>query len=544
MAAMSTRAPLSIWSAVLHLARFDVRRFRVLLAAATALELLRQGYGEWMLHLAPTMIGQRFGGAEGEMEITLLDTALWLLTWIVTAALVQTDHPSDDRAFWRTRPLASPAVALAKLSVLALVFVAVPAFVNAVRLAAYGAPASAYGGATLQIAVLALGAIVPAWALAILTRTLPRFIAGIGAAIVGGYLLFMAFLYYMGAFGAGHMSTGFGLESAGWSHSAKWGWFGALALSAVGLGILVAHYRIRRTAPALAAGVALVVVPGLIPTPDTAVDAPPALARLVPARWHPTDLKVDTGFPSRSSGWAVLAGRLVIPALPRDVSAGVTIGRVRVMVDGRDVAVNGLGQCCLGAAGPKGVASASAFVSPPDSEGWRDELALVRAAASPDLRSKPVTLDAEATIVFMQHRLAASIPFAPGASYRGDGYLVEVLSLSDRPTPPDRTGAALLRLTQFPRLGRGDQPHLSFFHADPARTIVNRATSPYAVEPQAASAPANEWAQARRWAVRFHSIVLHGEDVGPDPRLLIVETRSAGEATTRVTWDGHPAGPR
>ena len=40
------------------------------------------------------------------METALLDLAIRAMTWIVTAVVVQADHPSDDRAFWRTRPLA------------------------------------------------------------------------------------------------------------------------------------------------------------------------------------------------------------------------------------------------------------------------------------------------------------------------------------------------------------------------------------------------------------------------------------------------------
>ena len=190
-----------------------------------------------------------------------------------------------------------------------------------------------------------------------------------------------------------------------------------------------------------------------------------------------------------------------------------------------------------------GVASTNPFVAPPDDEGSRDEIALVRAAAIPDLRSKPVTLDAEAAVVFMRHRLVAAIPFAAGAAFRGDGYIVEVLSLS-RPVYPDRTAAALLRMTQFPRLGHGSDPQLTFFQSDPARTVVNRATSPYPMQPRPARTPAYEWARARHWAVRFYAVVFETQDVGGEPRLLIVESRPAGEVATRIVWDAHPAGPR
>jgi hypothetical protein len=541
---MSTAPPLSTWRTIAHLCRHDLRRFRLLIAAAIGVDLLAQGYAEWLLHLAPTEIGDRFGGAGGEMETALLDLAIWATAWIVTAVVVQADHPSDDRAFWRTRPLAPHAVALAKLAVLGLTFVAVPAMVNAGRLAAYGAPASAHVAAAVQIAVIALGGMVPAWALAILTKTLPRFFAGIAVSVVGAYLLVMATLFYIGLAGGGIGSTSMGIGLGGgseWARSATLGWLAALALSAAGLGILVAHYRFRRTVVALAAGAALLVMPAVIPWGPSS-EPPADLARLVRAPLRPEGLEVN-GSPSDGSSLAVLAARLAVPGLPGDVSAGLTVDRVRVLVDGRDVAVNGLQQCCLGTVGPIGAASAT-DTGPTSTDAWSDALAVVRASAVSDLRTKPVTLDAEATMVFMRHRLAAAIPFTPGASFRGEGYVVDVLSLSDRRSASDRTRAALLRVTLFPRLERGGHPQLSFFEADPSRTIVNRATAPYPVQPQHSRAGVYEWAQARRWAMRFHSIVLHAQDVGPEPHLLIVESRSAGEVSARIAWDGGPAAPR
>ena len=252
----------------------------------------------------------------------------------------------------------------------------------------------------------------------------------------------------------------------------------------------------------------------------------------------------------------MLAGRLALPGLPAEVSAGIAVDCVRVLVDGRDVAVNGLQQCCLGTVGPIGAASATP-TTPASNEGWSDELAVVRASALSDLQTKPVTLDAEATIVFMRHRLAAAIPFTPGASFRGEGYVVDVLSLSDRRSPSDSNWRRAPARDAVSAAQRGGQPQLSFFEADPSRTIVNHATSPYSVQPQSFRAEVYEWAQARHWAMRFHSIVLRAQDVGPDPRLLIVESRprakppsaSPGPDTRpfaltprlRCRWTGRPS---
>jgi hypothetical protein len=225
------------------------------------------------------------------------------------------------------------------------------------------------------------------------------------------------------------------------------------------------------------------------------------------------------------------------------VSARVFINRARVLVDGRDVAARGFHQCCLGF-GPTGVAAAQPDARV-DGESWSEELVSVPASAIPEMLAKPVMLDAEATIVFMRHRLVASLPLAPGAAFRGDGYLVEVLSTAD-PGPAaalPEPATALLRISRYPRLSRNTVPMLSFFQADPARRRVVRSPSPFIQSIQPAAAPIREWAQGRRWAGRYH-LMLFGGAPSPDPRLLIVESHRAGEARTRVVASGTPVAPR
>ena len=222
----------------------------------------------------------------------------------------------------------------------------------------------------------------------------------------------------------------------------------------------------------------------------------------------------------------------MLPGLPRDVSAGIFIDRARVLVDGRDVAAGGFQQCCLGL-GPSGVASAQP-ADRVDGDGWSEELATVPAAAISEMLAKPVTLDADATIVFMRHRLMASLPLTPGVAFRGDGYLVEVLSTTDR-----EPAAALLRISRFPRLSRNTHPMLSFFYADPARRRVVKSPSPFVEPIRPAAAPVREWVQGRRWAGRYHLMLLGGAP-SPDPRLLIVESHRAGETRARVVASGAP----
>ena len=92
-APVSVSAPLSTWRAVRHLCRFDLARYRVLIAAMVGLELLRAAYVEWTLQLAPIVIGERLTTAAGEVEVYMLDLAIWAMTWVVTAVVVQGDSP-------------------------------------------------------------------------------------------------------------------------------------------------------------------------------------------------------------------------------------------------------------------------------------------------------------------------------------------------------------------------------------------------------------------------------------------------------------------
>jgi hypothetical protein len=511
-----------------HLCRHDLARFRALAAAMVGLELLRAGYAEWALHLAPIRQGERIGAAEGEWEVFMLDLVIWGLIWVVTATVVQADHPSDDRAFWRTRPIAPASVALAKLGVFALVLVAAPSLINSMRLAAYGAPLSSHVAATIQIAVTAFGAVVPAWAFAIAMRTLPRFLAVGGALIVFAYTSMFAALAYRLRMGPATFGLGFDLSD--WSRSIVLGWLPALALTVVALAVLVAYYHVRRPWAATAAGAALAILPGLLPPPNPATAPPAELAALVAAPLTPpAGLWAGLREPSPVT---FLSGRLALPALPRDVSAAVFVDRAQVLVDGQNVAVGGFQQCCLGR-GPTAVAL-SRPVTANDGDGGSEGIATVRAEALPDMFTKPVTLDAEATIVLERHRLVASLPLVNGASFAGEGYLVEIVAARAIPASD-----AVLRISRFPALSRASLPRLSFFHADAARTRVAESPSPYVSSLRPAATPVREWVQGRRWSGRYQ-LMLFGGGPEADRRLLIVESRRAGESRAHIVASGAP----
>ncbi|MEO5820107.1 MAG: hypothetical protein ABIT71_06340, partial [Vicinamibacteraceae bacterium] len=130
-ATLTTTATPPFADSVLRLVRFDLRRFRVLVLLMVGLELARAALVEWTLHGLPTTIGERFGGTFGVAEMPIADLVLGVVALLVTGLVIQADDPSDDRAFWRTRPIAPLALAVAKAITCALLLVVVPWVVNA-----------------------------------------------------------------------------------------------------------------------------------------------------------------------------------------------------------------------------------------------------------------------------------------------------------------------------------------------------------------------------------------------------------------------------
>ena len=513
---------------ILHLCRFDVRRFRVLVSAMVGLEVLRAIYVEWALHLAPLEGPASFRIDIGAGETTLLDPVLGVGGVLVTAIIVQADHPSDDRAFWRSRPIPGHVLALAKAALFVLLLVVVPTAINTVRLMAYGAPLTSLFAATVQL-VLGFSAVIPIWGLAILTRTLPRFLAATGGLIIGLVLVinFIANLVYAGRVGVS--MTGFGIE---WPGEARLGWVPALAFTAAGLVLLVAHYRHRRAALSVVAGLVLVVAPMVIPAPPRTLPAPPALAALVSGRLSlPSGLTLppqSTLDSVRLSGFRFplyLEGEVATPTLPIDVSAGIALTDARLTVAGRTIAAVRGQQCCRGL-GAIGVASLAPTVA---TLRIANPFGAVPIDEIERLRGRHVDARADATVNFVRHRLVAELPMRPGAAFRTDRDLVEIVALD-----PQRS-MVFLRAARFPSLTSGTEPHVTFFEADAARHRVSRLSGAFHQGTLELENGGQDWAQGLKWSGRFKLLI---QRLGPgpvDPRLLIVESRRIGEARTMLS---------
>ena len=114
-AMLPTAVPAPFARTLERLVRFDLRRFRLLALLVVLLEIARAAVVEWTLHFVPASMSERFGWTFGTGEVALVDAILWLATVLTTAVVVQADLPSDDRAFWRTRPIRPLALAAGKL---------------------------------------------------------------------------------------------------------------------------------------------------------------------------------------------------------------------------------------------------------------------------------------------------------------------------------------------------------------------------------------------------------------------------------------------
>jgi hypothetical protein len=514
----------SLGRMILHLCRFDLRRFRVLVAVLVGLEVLRAMYVEWALHLAPIDGPTGLRVDAGDAGMTLLDPVVGLGAILLTAIIVQADHPSDDRAFWRARPIPGHVLALAKAALFALVLVVVPVATNTVRLLAYGAPLASVFAATVQIASV-FSMIIPIWALAIATRTLPRFLVAVCGLVIGLVVLINLINSLVDVrTGAMMMSTGFSID---WPGETRLGWGPAFAVALAALAVLVAHYRHRRAALSLAAGLVLTAAPMVLPVRTRTTPAPPALAALVAGRLSlpsgltlPPQSSIDSMRLSGARFPLPLQGDVVTPALPVDVSAGIALNYPRLTVAGRTLTLLGSRQCCRGL-GAIGVASRTA-VTP--TARVAESFGFVPVDEIERLRARHVDVRSDAAVTFVHHRLIAELPLRPGTAFRTERHLVEIVALD-----PQRS-MVVLRVARFPSLTPGMGPQLSFFEADATRQHVATLSGVFRRSALEVGDGGEDWAQGEKWSGRFKLLI---QRLGPrpvDPRLLIVESRRIGEA--------------
>jgi hypothetical protein len=538
--------PVSLVRAVLHLCVVDLRRFRWLAAGVVGVEVVRGLVVEGSLHLAqPTTMD--LAQASADAALSLFDLAIPLLAILATAVLVQADHPTDDRAFWRTRPIAPVAVAGAKLATMALLFVGIPSAINVVRLAAYGAPAVAMTTATLQIAVLAGMVCVPAWFVAVATRTLPRFLGTVlGTLVIGYFTLSLSLMLFSPSTPRGGPGI---VPFVDWQHLGTHGWWGGAISTLAGLAILIAHYAVRRMKATVAGLLLLMLIPRLVP-PGSPLEAPADLAGRVAGR-----LALPEGLAALSASGASyreptihVTGPIALPGLPADVSAGVRLERITVRASGSVVPAVPREQCCAGKGSIGALSAAAAAKADPHQRQLIGSTSLevfsVSASAVDGLRRGALDLDADATVSFTRHRLVGTLPIQPGASLRTDRYLLEVLGLetfTGRPVAGVSNARmhVLVRFTRFPSLA-GAGPRVDLFRSNRARDIAEPVRAPWPIATYNPDTTVENWAYGRRWVGRFWIVIEPRSPATGLTDLVVVEAAFLGTTRTAFTATGVP----
>ena len=519
--------PMLFVRGVARLCRFDLQRFRVLIAVLAGLELLRAAFIEWFLQRAPLATDGRFGSELGRLEFDMLAPAFSMATAVATAVLVQADHPADDRAFWRSRPISAWQLGIAKLTLLSGVFVAVPALLNALRLASYGAPPSAFVAATVQVAVTSGWIVVPCSALALAARTLPRFLVSAAAALVGLVILVRAMVPSLPVVVRLAIADRYPRPTTlafDWQRLELHGWVAALVATAVGLVIVAAHYR-HRSLRVTGALLALLVAAAALPGGDRAQPARPELTALVADRIRFEGSLTLSAPPGASSRplvqWA--AGRLAPLPLPSTVTASLELRQVRLHLAGAAVAPAGSTICCADGFAAATLTAATGVPSRPSLD--QPNTAVVFTLTSDDaerLRNQTVDVDAEVRVRFTHHRLVGELPLRAGVAFRTRDYLIEVLRVDLV------TRTALCRLVRFPTLTI-PPTRLSLFVGNRS-TRVEPSILWWQLEPGAIRRD-----DGRSWGRRVSVPLLDLAAAQTGSRLLIVESTRAGDAATRLT---------
>ena len=171
---------------IVHLIAHDLRTHRSLLLAWVLIVVL---------HPVPALLSSAV--TEPAMLLwfgVLLVVARLTVGAIVLGVVFHADSPLDDRAFWRTRPIAPGEMAAAKLGLAALLFVLLPLFVVVGVAVAVGVPWSHWPSTVGQVLFTDAALAGLTMALATKTRSLPALVLAIIVSLIALYLVLFSAL--------------------------------------------------------------------------------------------------------------------------------------------------------------------------------------------------------------------------------------------------------------------------------------------------------------------------------------------------------------
>lgn len=167
---------------VWHLIRHNLRTHRTLLFAWLAVVLA-------LPLMANVPWSAQMGAGLGVGAALVLQGARVLLGMATIASMVQAGSPIDDRAFWRTRPIAPPTLALAHLLTASAIFVVIPTAIVLAVAMWFGVPRSHWPTTVLQVAAAEMAILAFGLVTASRTRNIATFIIAAVAGLVSFYVL-------------------------------------------------------------------------------------------------------------------------------------------------------------------------------------------------------------------------------------------------------------------------------------------------------------------------------------------------------------------
>ena len=325
-------------SLVLHLVRWDVRRFRLLLLLwLLVVSLSAVLEGAWPA-MAVARTAHNTVGIAGNL-LALVEA----LFSIVLVALVVQEHPlGGTTAFWMTRPIPPPALLAAKVVVLIAAIVFAPVIAEIVLMSIYAVPIDEIAAVAAQSAVFWVLWLAIVMAFSALTRNIASFAlaaSGVIVTLVVSIVTITSILIDGGREGPP-------IPTAQPMYDPTADTVSTLVIVAGVMVSLMVLYRTRARPRAIAIGLAAFALswvagsvwpwPFLAPTTETPSWALDSSALQLTAGPVPPSAENSIAFGVASPAWHVVRSPMRLSGLAPSWSAGVGVRETFIRVEGRE----------------------------------------------------------------------------------------------------------------------------------------------------------------------------------------------------------------
>ncbi len=331
-------------SHILHLIRWDIRRFRALLGVWLLLLTVNTILDATWPGLAADRTTRQLVGTIGN----LLSLTEVLLSIVLIVQVVHAHPLVGTTAFWMTRPIAPGALLNAKLALFCAALIVAPVIADAALMAVYDVPWVDIASVSAQTALLWAVWVAIIMAAATLTPTLAKFALLIGGGLIAfavAMAIMVAVMFYR-LEAAPPLSSGTGVSLP------NSGLLGLILMMTAAPVFLLTQYRTRRRLVSSAVGVATLVVahlvgsawpwPVFVPVVTTpAWAANPAMLDLT-ASADTVAVERSASFRNQPLDWRQARAEIRMRGLEPGWTARVGVHRATVQVAGKPELVSDL----------------------------------------------------------------------------------------------------------------------------------------------------------------------------------------------------------